>query len=261
MNSIKGRSSLLTIALALGTGALTAPVRAAQAEAPAQTEAPAQETFASPDAAIKALRAAVGVHDKAALRDIFGPGYKDLLTGNEAQDKAHSRRFAKALEERAVPIGEKDGSVTLEIGANKWPFPVPLVRKGSEWQFDTAAGREEMISRHIGKDELLAIGVCRAYVQAQNRRVGAPNTVLPKTSFGYRFKLVAQQGAQNGGYSLTAYPERWGRSGIMTFIVNQDGKLYQRDLGEKTAESEAASRVFNSNDGWTAVTDPGITEK
>jgi hypothetical protein len=255
MNSMKSRCRAVASALTIAMAGAVVPRGAAQ-PAPA-----AQEKFASPDAAIKALRAAVEVHDKAALRDIFGPGIKDLMSGDEARDKADSQKFAKALSERAVPIGEKDGSVTVEVGVNKWPFPVPLVRKGSEWQFDTEAGKEEIVSRRIGKNELLAIGACRAYVQAQNRRVGVRNGALPKTSHGYRFMLVADQGSQTGGYSLTAYPERWGKSGIMTFIVNQDGNLYQRDLGEKSAEKAAASREFNTNDGWTPVKEPGITEK
>jgi len=255
MNSMKIRSRMIASVFAIAT------VGSVAAYCAAQPTPAAQEKFASPDAAIKALRAAVEVHDKAALRDIFGPGIKDLMSGDEARDKADSQRFAKALAERAVPIGEKDGSVTVEVGLNKWPFPVPLVRKGTEWQFDTEAGREEIVSRRIGKNELLAIGACRAYVQAQNRRVGVRNGDLPKTSHGYRFKLVAEQGSQNGGYSLTAYPERYGKSGIMTFIVNQDGNLYQRDLGEKSAEKAAASSEFNTNDGWTPVTEPGIADK
>jgi hypothetical protein len=216
---------------------------------------PAQKTFASPEQAVEALRAAVKVHDKAALEAIFGPQVHELLTGDERQDKANSRRFAKSLAEGAAPVSEGADKVLLEIGGKKWLFPVPLVKEGAAWRFDTAAGKAEIVNRHIGKDELHAIGVCEAYGRA-------PKTVKPDLSkpyHGYLFKRPPQIGA--GGFALIAYPENWGHSGIMTFVVAQDGRLYQRDLGAKTTQLVAAMTNYTPAAAWTLVKDPGVTEK
>ena len=317
MNTIRRRSASVTMALALGAGCF--PV----SRAAAQPAALAQRTFASPEEAVKALRAAVAVHDKAALREIFGPDVKDLLTGDEAQDKANSLRFAKTIEEGAKPVPEGEGKVVLEIGAKQWPFPIPLVKENAAWRFDTAAGKEEIIDRHIGKDELHAIGVCSIYVQAQKQyaslergangprgyarkfmsgpgkmdglywKTGPSQVPSPfelkaaeagvvdggargtKPFHGYFFKILIRQGAaapggeqdyvKDGnltvGFALAAYPEHWGRSGIMTFIVNQDGKIYQRDLGEQTARLAPEIDAYDPDGGWTPVKDQGVLEK
>jgi hypothetical protein len=305
------------MAVAIGTGVLSAP------RAAAQSAALAQKAFASPEEAVQALRAAVKVHDKAALQDIFGPEVHELLTGDERQDKANSQKFAEAMEEGAKSVSEGDAKVILEIGDNKWPFPIPLVKENSMWRFDTAAGKEEIINRHIGKDELHAIGVCKTYVQAQKQYAGAardssqagkyalrfksspgkmdglywktgPSQVTspfgarvaevgvdgahgpaPKPFHGYFFRILTRQGAVaaggemdylkdgslTGGFALAAYPERWGRSGIMTFIVNQEGKIYQRDLGAKTSQVAAAMAEYNPDGDWTPVKDQGVIEK
>jgi hypothetical protein len=278
-------------------------------------------TFASPEEAVAALRAAVAVHDKAALFDIFGPGFRELLTGDRKQDKANSRGLAAAMAEGVKPVAE-GGKIILEIGRNKWPFPIPLVKEKSEWRFDTAAGKDEIINRHIGKDELHAIGICEAFGQAQRRRDGSehdargeivyarrfqstPGTrdgLYWKTSpgqapspfrasvaeadvngiggasakpfHGYFFKVLTRQGdsapggAMNyiqdgnltGGFALAAYPEHWGRSGIMTFIVDRDGKIYQLDLGEKTTQIATALTEYNPGEGWKPVKDAGVQE-
>jgi hypothetical protein len=296
-------------------------MRSLSSLAAAQETPPVQKTFASPADAVQALLAAVKVHDKAALRDIFGPGIHELLTGDDVLDKANSQSFAKAMEEEANPVPDGDDRVIFEIGGNKWPFPVPLVKENSAWHFDTAAGKEEILNRHIGKNELHAIGICETYVRAQKQRAdgssgtdkfarrfkssagktdglywktgpsqAAPSPFTeqaaeaaidigdasrPKPYHGYFFRILTRQGAAAaggkmdymkdgslaGGFALAAYPERWGRSGVMTFIVNQDGKIYQRDLGEKTSRIARAMKEYNPGDGWTTVKDPGINEK
>jgi hypothetical protein len=253
-------ASVAAFVVALGAGG------AAAQPAPA-----GQKMFATPQAAVAALLAAVQVHDKDALRDIFGPQLKDLLTGDEKQDKADSRKFAAAIEERAEPVSEGDAKVTLEIGSNKWPFPIPLVKENSAWRFDTAAGKEEIINRHIGRDELHAIGVCRAYVAARN---GGGKPEIPKPLHGYVFKALARQGdaapggamdyvkgSQDGGYALAAYPDHWGRSGIMTFVINRDGRVAQRNFGENTVATAEALTVYNPDGDWAAVKDQGFVEK
>jgi hypothetical protein len=155
------------------------------------------------------------------------------------------------------------------IGGNKWPFPIPLVKEGAAWRFDTAAGKEEIVNRHIGKDELHAIGVCETYVRARN---DGGKGAIPAPIHGYFFKALTWQGAaapggaldyakdggRAGGFALAAYPEHWGRSGVMTFIVDRDGKIYQRDLGEKTTQIASAMAEYNPDGDWTPVKDRGI---
>jgi hypothetical protein len=305
------------VALAIGTVSCSVP------RAAAQQPAPAQRTFTSPDAAARALRAAVEIHDKAALHDIFGPGIRDLLTGDEAKDKANSQRFAKAIADGVKPVAEGEDKVILEIGANDYPFPIPLVKEETVWRFDTAAGKEEIINRRIGKDELHAIGICKSFIPAQKQYIGggrgssgaihyaqklrsAPGKMdglywasdevaapspfgakaaaagvdggsgpAPKAFHGYFFKVLTMQGpsAPGGeknyvkdgnlvdGFALAAYPENWGKSGIMTFIVNQDGNIYQRDLGEKTSDLAAALTQYDPDGSWTLVKDEGVFEK
>jgi hypothetical protein len=199
-------------------------------------------------------------------------------------------------------------------------MPIPLVKADGQWRFDTAAGKEEIINRHIGKDEFHAIGICRAYVTAQQQYASAnPDAVKyaqkfksapgmkdglywpaaadePASPFGpvvaqahvegfgpkmgtgvkpfhgYYFRILTCQGkdAPGGemnymtdgnltkGFALVAYPEHWDLSGIMTFIVNQDGKVYQRNLGERTSEIAGAMKEYNPGSDWTLVQDEGV---
>jgi hypothetical protein len=252
MSVVSRPSAAAALVLALGGAALSLP-RAAAQPAPA-----GQKVFATPDAAVQALHAAVKIHDKAALREIFGPLIVDLLTGDEKQDKANSRKFAAAIAEGVNPVSEGGDKVVLEIGAAKWPFPIPLVKESLAWRFDTAAGKEEIINRHVGKDELHAIGFCAGYVSARNAGRDVP---LPKTFHGYSFKTLAQPDAGAGAFALAAYPEHWGKSGVMTFVVAQDGKIYRRDLGEKTAELAAALTDYKPDGDWSPETDQGVIEK
>lgn len=223
----------------------------------AQQAALEQKTFASPEEAVKALRAAVFIHDKAALKEIFGPGIHDLLTGDEKQDRANSKKFAQAIDEGVKSVSEGGDKVILEIGNNKWPYPIPLVRADSVWHFDTAAGKEEIINRHVGKDELHAIGICEVYARQPSKIPG------PKQFYGYYFRLLPRQDVSStGDFTLEAYPEHWGRSGVMTFVVdNKDGKIYQRDLGERTAELAASMTAYDPADAaWTHVEDKGVVD-
>ena len=147
--------------------------------------------------------------------------------------------------------------------------PIPLVKANGQWYFDTAAGKEEIVSRHIGKDELHAIGVCRAYVAAQQH---AKLDVGPQPFHGYYFRVLTRQGkAASGGkmnyishgnltkgFALVAYPAHWDYSGIMTFIVNQDGKVFQRNFGEKTSQIAGAMDEYNPDSEWMLVQDEGV---
>jgi hypothetical protein len=282
-----------------------------------------QRLFASPDDAVQALRAATEARNKAALLEIFGAQYQELATGDAVQDANNVQRFAREMSQGCNPVKEGEDKITFEIGTNEWPFPIPLVKADGQWHFDTAAGKEEIINRHIGKDELHAIGVCRAYVLAQkqyadmNPKVGgganyaqkfksspgkkdglywpqsenesaSPFGPLvaeahaegygnnkssgPHAFHGYYFRILTAQGEAApggkmsylsegvlaGGFALVAYPEVWDQSGIMTFIVNQDGKVYQRNLGEDTGRIAAALKEYNPDGDWSLVSDAGV---
>jgi DUF2950 family protein len=312
-------TGLLTIAFFTGAGGVLPLNLHAAGEEPQGTSAVAERLFASPDEAVKALRAAVEANDKTALAEIFGPETHGLLTGDEVQDANNAKRFASKLAESCNPVKEGDDKITLEIGTNNWPMPIPLVRADGQWHFDTAAGKEEIINRHIGKDELHAIGVCRAYVMAQRQYASmepdahyarkfkstagqkdglywqvsenepaSPFGPLvaeahvegyvshsdsgPHPFHGYYFRILTKQGNDapggemnymshgklTGGFALVAYPEHWDKSGIMTFIVNQDGKVYQRNFGEKTSRIAGAIKEYNPDGEWTLASDDGV---
>jgi hypothetical protein len=279
----------------------------------------AQRSFASPDEAVKALQTATEAKDTSALSEIFGPEFGALLTGDKVQDANNAQRFAAAMAQGCNPVKEGDDKITLEVGTNNWPLPIPLVKTNGQWRFDTAAGKEEIINRHIGKDELYAIGVCRAYVAAQqqfasasgqtnyaqhfksapgkkdglywpsaeNERVSPFGPLVAEAHaegygnhkstglhafHGYYFKILTRQGAAapggkmnylshgnlTGGFALVAYPEHWDHSGVMTFIVNQDGKVYQRNFGEKTSRMAGPMKEYNPDSEWTLVQDEGV---
>jgi len=323
-NPLTRFAGLLTFALwAAAWGVSSADLRAEEQKAAPQQPAVVQRSFPSPDEAIKVLQAATEAKDKAALREIFGPEIDELLTGDEVQDANNARRFAAAMAQGCNPVKEGEDKVTLEVGTNNWPMPIPLVKADGQWRFDTAAGKEEVINRHIGKDELHAIGVCRAYVAAQrkyasaNPGAGAETTYArkfksapgkkdglywpsadnepaspfgplvaeahaegyarhkgagPHPFHGYFFRILTRQGEAapggkmnylshgnlTGGFALVAYPEHWDQSGIMTFIVNQDGKISQRNFGEMTPRIAGAMKEYNPDSDWTPVQDGGI---
>ena len=131
--------------------------------------APSQRLFSSPEDALKTLVEAVKAKDKAALDQIFGPSGKDLRSGDEVQDAAEFDEFAKHLAEKTDLVKENDSKVILHIGNENWPFPIPIVKYNDQWFFDTEAGKEEILNRRIGEDELIAILVCRSLCQGAAR--------------------------------------------------------------------------------------------
>jgi Protein of unknown function (DUF2950) len=280
---------------------------------------PVQQFFASPTEAVKALQAATQAKDTAALNEIFGPDVRELLTGDRVQDANNAQRFATAMAQSCNLVQVGGDKITLAVGTNNWPMPIPLVETNGQWFFDTAAGKEEIINRHIGKDELHAIGVCRAYVIAQRQYAGMNGGVYalkfkstpgkkdglywpvmenePASPFGplvaeahvegyhhhdgagsqpfhvYYFRILTRQGDAasggkmnylgqgnlTGGFALVAYPENWAQSGIMTFVVNQDGKVYQQNLGEKTPRIAGKMKKYNPDSEWSLVQDEGVS--
>jgi hypothetical protein len=316
--------NLLTIVLFAGAWSiLSTNLHAAEPKEAQQKPGAPPRSFASPDEAVKALQAAGEAKDRAALREIFGPEFDELSTGDEVQDANNAQRFATALAQNCTPVKEGEDKIIFEVGTNNYPMAIPLVKADGRWHFDTAAGREEIINRHIGKDELHAIGVCRAYVAAQrqyaemNPKVGgganyarkfkstpgkkdglywpvaenepaSPFGPLvaeahaegygrhkgggPHPFHGYYFRILTRQGnaaaggkmnylsagTLAGGFALVAYPEYWDKSGVMTFIVNQDGKVFQRNLGEKTGRIAVGMKEYNPDGGWVLVQDEGV---
>jgi len=317
-----GLSTISLLAGACGVLAADLPV-AGQKEAQSKPMV-AQRLFASSDEAVKALQAAAESKDKAALREIFGSEVDELLTGDKVQDANNAEGFATAMAQGCKPVNEGADKITLEVGTNEWPMPIPLVKVDGQWHFDTATGKEEIIDRHIGKDELHAIGVCQAYVEAQRRYAGVnpaaandvkyaqkfkstpgkkdglywqptqnepaspfgplvaeadaegynitPKSTGPHPFHGYYFRILTRQGPaatggkidyishgnMTGGFALLAYPERWDKSGIMTFIVNQDGKIFEQNFGEKTSQIAGALKEYNPDSQWAQVQDKGV---
>ena len=276
-----------------------------------------QKTFATPEEAVKALVDTVKAGNLDALVAIFGPEGKELIDSSEpAIARQNQQVFAVAVREKWHLEDAAPDRKTLVIGNEDWPFPVPLVKAGNGWRFDTAAGKEEVLARRIGRNELAAIDATRAYVTAQRRYAEAghdgkpaglhaakfqsdpgkenglywPTTRGQKRSplgdvvaqaaaegrpvtgnapqsspfHGYYFKILTaqgpaaaggarayiQNGAMSGGFALVAWPAQYDATGVMTFAVNQDGVVYETDLGPDTAAIAAGMATFNPDASW-----------
>ena len=204
--------------------------------APPGALAAGEQTFATVDAAVSALRTAAARHDTNALHAIFGPEGRKLVSPDAVQATAEYLRFVQRLAEKTQWVTNSDSCLTLDLGADAWPFPIPLAKAQGRWFFDTAAGAAEILNRRIGQDELGAIEVCRAYVEAQRE-------------YASQDRLI--NGRMLAGFALVAWPAEWANSGVMTFIVNQQGKVYQRNLGRRTARLAAAITRFDPDPNWT----------
>jgi hypothetical protein len=274
-----------------------------------------ERVFASPEEAVKALVEALRADNAEELRAIFGPAGKEVLSSGDAtEDRAGRERFLKAYEAKRALIEEGDAKVVLQIGTEEWPFPIPIVKRGEKWFFDTRKGKEELINRRIGRNELNTIQTCLAYVDAQTEyaikdrdgdglfeyaqkfvstpgkkdglyweakageeespfgdlAAGATREGYRKTNnkpvpyHGYYFRVLKAQGRNApggaydyiikgkmiGGFALVAYPAQYGSSGVMTFIVNHAGVVYQKDLGRNTEKPAQAMKVFNPDRTW-----------
>jgi hypothetical protein len=276
-----------------------------------------QKTFASPADAGAAFLEAAKSGDQSALLAIFGPDSKDVLfTGDPVKDKDALQDFVAAYNQMHRWREIKVGGEMLNIGADNFPYPIPLGKNSSgQWSFDTAAGKDEILARRIGKDELTAIAACGAVADAQQlyfsqthdgdkvkqyaqrfvadegkqnglywhvpegqspsplgligdfaKAAGYTNAGdKPQPFDGYYFQILTKQGSNakggakdyiingkmTGGFAILAYPAEYRNSGIMTFIIDNDGIVYQTDLGEKTATIAAAMAEYNPTDGWT----------
>lgn len=289
--------------------------------ASAQTQ---QQLFSSPEEATRALVAAAQAKDTGALARIFGPRIKDLLSGDAVSDANDLSDLNSYISEGTKLEKQGDQKVSLMVGKDRFPFPVPIIKSGGQWRFDTDNGVEEVYNRRVGRNEIDAMLTSKAYALAQydyfdkgdwdgdqvseyatrllsspgqkdglywevvgdeersplgpliakaadegyTRKKG-PGTQTAAPFRGYHFKILTRQGASApggaynyiingnmiGGFALVGYPATWGNSGVMTFVVNQEGRVYEKDLGPRTAELAGAMTEYNPDSTWKLTRD------
>jgi hypothetical protein len=284
----------------------------------------AQKHFASPEAGITALVEAIKVNDLAMLQAILGPQGKKLISsGDTVADQENREAFIKAYSEANTLVFEGDKQAVLVIGQDEWPMPIPLVKAPAGWRFDTSQGEKEILARRIGRNELSAIQVCLAIVDAAHEYAaldvdddgipeyapqfvstpgkrdglywqtkadeppsplgpllaaatseGYTNSVTKPLApyHGYFYRILTKQGKDApdgahdylinghmiGGFAVVAYPARYGASGIMSFMVNQDGLVYEQNLGKNTTAVASKMTTFNPDARWRQVTSSPI---
>jgi len=280
-----------------------------------------QTLFPTPQAAVDAVLAACTANDTEALIRIFGSNYRDEIVSGDPEQAKRNRADFHERATAMMSIDEIDENTReLIVGIQKWPFSILLVKEAGDWRFDTSEGVEEILDRRVGRGELTAIAVCRAYIDAQGeyaasdrdgdevreyaqRMVSSPGKrdglywpvepdsdeplsplgplaakaeVDPDTRkpgvplHGYYFRILTRQGsaAPGGAYSyiingnmiggcaLLAWPAEYGNSGVMTFIISHQGRVYEKDLGEATARIAGKLKVYNPDDTWSLVDEP-----
>jgi hypothetical protein len=254
----KGRHSTASAALAVCALLLAGSTKLCLAGPSSQT------TFPSPDDASRALVAAVQEHDERAVTKILG-GERELISPVDTDEDAFDReRFVQKYQEMHRWVRMSGGITTLYIGAENWPFPIPLVSRNGVWRFDPEAGFKEILFRRIGGNEVAAIGMCDTLVTAETHpgtdseadglvetllpRIQRPNNPIP--FHGYYFHILPNSG---GGIAAIAYPALYRSSGVMTFIATQDGGVSEKDLGARTAKIAAAMTTYRADSTWTPV--------
>jgi hypothetical protein len=280
-----------------------------------------QEIYASPEDAAKALVAALKARDAKAVLATLGAGSKSVIqSGDAVADRAARDRFLAAYDEANKLVKSGDSKAVLTVGRDEWPFPIPIVKSGASWRFDARQGRDELLNRRIGRNELYTTQAVQAYVDAQReyyarnpqkaklhqyaqrfgssegRRDGlywpvkaseqrSPLGPLfaqarsegykkgesgkPSPYHGYHYRILKAQGpnaaggaynyvvqgAMIGGFALVAYPAAYGSSGVMTFLVNHDGVVYEKDLGPDTASIAQRMSKFDPDSTWKRIED------
>ncbi len=286
---------------------------------PPGVSAAGEQTFNSPDDAVNALVAAARNNDTNSIRLIFGSAGHELISPDVVQATEEFNIFVQRLTEKTQLSRNSESNATLELGADAWPFPIPLVKQGAQWNFDTAAGAAEILARRVGRDEMGALNVCRAYVDAQQDYASQDRQgdgILAYAQFlrstpgthdglfwpadqpgdtlsplgpliaqacvegyrhtakmlndeqapyhGYYFKILTRQGKHapggkynyriNGrmlaGFALVAWPAEWGNTGVMTLVVSQQGRIWQKNLGPKSAKVAKAMTTYDPDATW-----------
>jgi hypothetical protein len=293
--------SAVSAVCALSLGCLSAPIFAQQ---------PGQRTFTSAEDAGREFFAAMQSQDEQAPLRILGPAAKDILSSGDPEEDSDARvGFVTKYEEMHRFVTEPNGTVSLIVGAENWPFPIPLVNNHGSWYFDTPAGKDEILFRRIGKNELAAVDACRELVDAEKQYFARPpnqfaqklvsdegghnglywqgaddeadSPINPLIAYarqnlpadqvgqhvpfnGYMFRILTSQGRHapggakkyvvdgkmSAGFAFVAYPVEYRSSGVMTFIVDQSGTIYEKDLGPDTTKLAQAMTVYDPNSTW-----------
>ncbi|HWP13029.1 MAG TPA: DUF2950 domain-containing protein [Ramlibacter sp.] len=289
------------------------------AASPAGAATEKQKAFGTPQEAAQELVAAAKAHDRKAMLAVLGVSAADIVfSGDSVADRMSTRQFAQAYEEANRIEMQGDTKAALVVGKDDWPLPFPLVKSQAGWRFDARQGRDEVLTRRIGRNELDVMEVLQAYVDAQQEYYlrnpgkdkllhyalkagsskgkrdglyypiseGEPPSPLgslfaqaqaegynlgskgkPVPYHGYLYRILtaqgpdAKDGAYNyvvrgkmiGGFALVAYPAAYAKSGVMTFIVNQDGVVYQKNLGPSTAAEATKMSQFNPDGSWKRI--------
>ena len=223
--------------------------------------APTQATFSTSDDAGRALVSALQAHDERTVTQILGGGTEIVGADNKVEDALERQHFVQKYQEMHRWVRESDEIKTLYIGAENWSFPVPLVSSNGVWRFDSKAGSDEIRFRRIGENELMAIGLCGTLVKAKlspgtgTEADGLVKTLLPLKSankplplHGYRFRMPSKS---DGSFTAIAYPAMYRSSGVMTFIVTQDGSVWEKDLGPSTANIAETMTNYRPDATWT----------
>jgi hypothetical protein len=298
-----------------------APAASTATAAPTSASTSTLKTFDTPQQGADALIKAAEQWDGTALAQIFGSDADDVVfTGETVQDRQRAADFAaEAREKKTVSVDPTTGNrAFLLVGNEDWPFPVPIVKKGGKWYFDGAAGRQELLYRRIGANELDALNICHGYVEAQEGYAMQPREGYAVNQYaqriistpekqdglawqnpdgtwggpigekiaaaiqqgyssrmepyhGYFFKVLKGQGPDAplgqmdyvvkgimiGGFALVAAPAEYGVTGVKTFIVSNDGVVYEKDFGPATFDEFKKMELFNPDKSWTPVPDEG----
>lgn len=291
MKTVLTHCKISLVLTVLSTAILAAPELRAQAAG--------QKTFDSSQEAVQALLQAVRENNTADLQAILGPDSEPIISsGDDVADKKVRALFISQFEAEHSLVKTAPSYFTLNVGKDSWPLPIPLVEANNKWYWDGAAGREEILYRRIGHNELAAINVCEGVVAAQREYASTAHDGQPAGAYAPR--LASEPGKQNGlywevakgenpspagpllaranaegydtsgkrtpyhgyyyrmlkspgGFGLVAYPADYRASGVMTFIVNQTGTIYQKDLGENSREIAQQMTEYKRDNTWTRV--------
>lgn len=222
----------------------------------------AQKTFASADDASRALVDALQGHNERAVAEILGGGRELTGSNDQLEDTLDRDRFIQKYQQMHRWVRESDGITILYIGAENWPFPVPIVSRNGRWRFDSKAGLHEIRLRRIGENEVTAIGMCDTLVTAQTHPGSDSEadrlveTLLPQVEgagkplpfHGYYFRILPNSA---GVFVAVAYPVEYRSSGVMTFVVTRDAGVSEKDLGPNTAKIAGAMTSYHSDATWT----------
>jgi hypothetical protein len=257
----------------------TQPITSATASQP--------RSFSSAGEAAHALFEAADSHDEQAVQAILGAGKEVTSTGDDAEDKLEREQFCQKYKEMHRLVREPDGTTVLYIGAENWPFPIPLTSTNGRWSFDSKTGSQEMLFRRIGENEATALDVCRTLVVLAARPQSSPRTSDPSREYahivakaastgttpepqrfhGYYFRALGPQpakklrvlddrvtgGKQTDVLTFVAYPAEYRSSGVMTFLVSKNGLVYERDLGPNTLATAQAMSNRRPTAAWHLV--------